>query len=320
MNDLALIVPELLPGALTTAEIDSTMRFAEAEKAVATRAAYLSDWRDFAAWCLSRGAAALPAHQGIVAAYLSWLADSGRKASTIGRRAAAIADRHKRAGYESPTNGEGVKATLRGIRRTIGTLKQGKAPATADLIGAMLKLAPNTMIGARDRALICLGFAAALRRSELCALNVDDLTEVPDGIRLRIKRSKTDQTGEGVELPIPRGSKLRPVECVNAWLAISGIISGPLFRAVRLGGTIGDEPLRPNDSARIIKKYARRIGLDAAVYSGHSLRSGFLTSAAESGASLLRMADQSRHKSLEVLRGYVRRTDMWKDHPGGAFL
>jgi site-specific recombinase XerD len=295
----ALIQIDAQVGNLTVAEVDATMAYAAAEKAPATRIAYESDFRHFSIYCLSRGATALPASQGIVAAYLSSLADAGKKASTIGRRAAAIADRHRSAGFETPTNKEGVKATLRGIRRTIGTLKQGKAPATADLIGQMLALAPDNMIGARDKALLCLGFAGALRRSELCSLTVDDLTEVPDGIRLRIKRSKTDQTGEGCELPIPRGSKLRPVA---------------------LGGKVSDEPLRANGAARIIKRYAKRVGLDHAVYSGHSLRSGFLTSAAESGASLLRMADQSRHKSLEVLRSYVRRTDMWKDHPGGAFL
>jgi integrase len=194
-------------------------------------------------------------------------------------------------------------------------------PQAAEVIIAqMLKLAPDNVIGVRDRALICLGFAGAMRRSELCALEVSDLVEVPDGLWVTIRRSKTDQTGEGVELPIPRGSKLRPVDCVNAWLAVSGITSGPLFRAVAVGGGIGDEALKPDGAARIIKRYARRVGLDPAIYSGHSLRSGYLTSAAESGASLLRMADQSRHKSLEVLRGYVRRTDMWKVHSGALFL
>jgi integrase len=114
---------------------------------------------------------------------ISCLADSGRKASTIGRRAAAIGYHHKMAGYEPPTGREGVKAVLRGIRRTIGAAKQGKAPATADLIGQMIALSPATMIGKRDRALLCLGFAGGFRRSELCALEVADLTEVPDGLR-----------------------------------------------------------------------------------------------------------------------------------------
>jgi site-specific recombinase XerD len=202
LHDLIPLGPAL-PGALTTAEIDATMAYAEAEKALATRAAYASDWRDFAAWCTSRGATALPAHVGIVAAYLSSLANSGRKASTIGRRAAAIGYHHKMAGYEPPTNQEGVKAVLRGIRRTIGSVKQGKAPATADLIGQMVALCPDSMIGKRDRAQLCLGFAGAFRRSELCALEVADLTEVPDGLRILIRRSKGDQEGQGQEVAIP---------------------------------------------------------------------------------------------------------------------
>jgi integrase len=177
-----------------------------------------SDWRDVAAWCVSRGATALPAHQGIVAAYLSGLADSRRKASTIGRRAAAIGFQHKIAGYEPPTVSEAVKAVLRGIRRTIGTARAGKAPATADLIGQMIGLCPDNMIGRRDRAPLCLGFAGAFRRSEPCALEVADLTEVPDGLRILIRRSKGDQEGQGQEVAIPRGYRLRPVEAVQAWL------------------------------------------------------------------------------------------------------
>ena len=236
MNAL-ITIDTLAPSALTTAEIDATMAYAEAEKALATRAAYASDWRDFAAWCASRGATALPAHQGIVAAYLSSLADSGRKATTIGRRAAAIGYHHKMAGHEPPTGSEAVKAVLRGIRRTIGSAKQGKAPATADLIGQMIALCPDNMIGKRDRALLCLGFAGAFRRSELCALEVADLTEVPDGLRILIRRSKGDQEGQGQEVAIPRGYRLRPVEAVQTWLAAAEISTGPVFRAVAPGRT-----------------------------------------------------------------------------------
>jgi site-specific recombinase XerD len=307
-------------GILTTAEIDATMRFAEAEKAAATRAAYASDWRDFAAWCALRGATPLPAHQGIVAAYLSWLADSGRKSSTIGRRAAAIGYRHKQAGHEPPTNQEGVKAVLRGIRRTIGAARQGKAPATADLLMQMVALCPDSMIGRRDRALLCLGFAGAFRRSELCALEVDDLVEVPDGLRVLIRRSKGDQEGQGQEVAIPRGYRLRPVEAVQAWLAAAEISAGPVFRSVALGGKVGTAALSNNSAARIVKRYARRVGLDPASYAGHSLRSGFLTSAAESGASVWKLSEVSRHKSLDTLRGYVRRVDLFKEHAGAAFL
>ena len=274
------------------------------------------DWRDFAAWCALRGATALPAHVGIVAAYLSGLADSGRKASTIGRRAAAIGYHHKMAGHEPPTGSEGVRAVLRGIRRTIGSAKQGKAPATADLIGQMVALCPDNMIGKRDRALLCLGFAGAFRRSELCALEVADLTEVPDGLRILIRRSKGDQEGQGQEVAIPRGYKLRPVEAVQTWLAAAEISSGPVFRAVTRGGRVSCEALADDSAARIVKRYARRVGLDPASYGGHSLRSGFLTVAAESGASIWKLSAQSRHKSLDTLRGYIRSADLFKEQAG----
>ena len=175
---------------------------------------------------------ALPAHVGIVAAYLSGLAQQGRKASTIGRRAAAIGYHHKMAGHEPPTNQEGVRAVLRGIRRTIGSARQGKAPATADVLKQMLALCPDTLAGKRDRALLALGFAGAFRRSELIALEVADLAETPDGLRVTIRRSKTDQEGQGAEVAILRGCRLRPVEAVQSWLAAAEISTGPVFRPV----------------------------------------------------------------------------------------
>src|SRR5271166_6361605 len=143
--------------------------------------------------------------------------------------------------------------------RTIGSARQGKAPATADLIGQMLALCPDSMIGKRDRALLALGFAGAFRRSELCALEVSDLTEAPDGLRVLIRRSKGDQEGQGQEVAIPRGYRLRPVEAVQTWLAAAEISSGPVFRAVALGGRVSDEVLRPDGAARIIKRYAVRV-------------------------------------------------------------
>jgi site-specific recombinase XerD len=319
LHDLIPLGPAL-PGALTTAEIDATMAYAEAEKALATRAAYASDWRDFSVWCLARGATALPAHVGIVAAYLSGLADSGRKSSTIGRRAAAIGYRHKQAGFEAPTNLEGVKAVLRGIRRTIGSARVGKAPATADLMRQMLDCCDDSLRGKRDRALLCLGFAGAFRRSELVALQVEDLVEVPDGLRVLIRRSKGDQEGAGQEVPILRGTKLRPVAAVQDWLAAAGITEGPVFRPVFKGQRVQGVPLSDRSVAIILKRYAKRVGLDPATYAGHSLRSGFLTSGAEAGASIFKMMEVSRHVSVDTLRGYVRRADLFKDHAGAAFL
>ena len=139
---------------------------------------------------------------------------------------------------------------LRGIRRTIGSAKQGKAPATADLIGQMLALCPDNMIGKRDRALLCLGFAGAFRRSELCALDVSDLTKVPDGLRILIRRSKGDQEGQGQEVSILRGYRLRPVEAVQIWTAAAGITSGPVFRAVGRGGRVSMRGAWPTTARR----------------------------------------------------------------------
>jgi integrase len=228
LHDLIPLGPAL-PGALTTAEIDATMAYAQAEKSAATRACYASDWRDFAAWCAGKGAVPLPAHVGIVAAYLSHLASAGLKASTIGRR-------HKLAGHEPPTASEGVRATLRGIRRTIGTATAQKTAITAGQVVEIMKTCPATLIGRRDAALISFGFLSAMRRSELIALTMDDLTEVPDGLRVVILWSKTDGEGRGQEIAIPRGAKIRPVEAVQTWLAAANIATGHVFRPVSKGG------------------------------------------------------------------------------------
>jgi integrase len=151
----------------------------------------------------------------------------------------------------------------------------------------------RTLAGCRDRALLALGFAAAFRCSELCALEVADLTEVPDGLRILGRRSKGDQEGQGQEVAISRGYRLRPVEAVQTWLAAAKISSGPVFRAVARGGRVSCEGLADDSAARIVKRYARRVGLDPASYAGHSLRSGFLTSAAEAGASIWKLSERA---------------------------
>jgi site-specific recombinase XerD len=320
MHDLVPL--EQVPlGALTTAEIDQTMAYAEAEKAASTREAYASDWREFAVWCHARGATPLPAHAGIVAAYLSHLAQEGRRASTIGRKCAAIGYRHKLAGIDPlPTASEGVRAVLRGIRRTIGTAPAQKTAATATTVRQMLKACPDNMIGLRDRALLSFGFASAMRRSEIVALMVEDLTWVDDGVRVLIRKSKTDQEGQGQEIAVPRGLKLCPVAALQAWLAAASISSGPVFRAVALGGEVSDRPLAKDSASRIVKRYAARVGLDPRAFAGHSLRSGFVTSAVEANAPLMKIAEQTRHKSIQMLQVYTRRVDLFRDHAGAAFL
>ena len=273
-----------------------------------------------AAWCETKRVPALPAAPETVAAFLAAEANRGAKASTIGRRLAAIRYAHKLAGHEPPTNSEAVKATLRGIRRTAGSAPARKAPATADKVLAMVAKADTDLKGLRDRALLLLGFAGAFRRSELVALDVADLEFCDSGMRVIIRKSKTDQEGLGTTIAIARGSIACPVDAVRAWIKAAGITDGPLFRPVTRTGKISARRLSARAVAELVKSYASRAGLKAADFSGHSLRSGFFTSAAARGASIFKMMDVSRHKSVDTLRGYVRDAEMFRDHAGNGLL
>jgi site-specific recombinase XerD len=255
-----------------------------------------------------------------VAAYLASEAESGLASATIGRRCAAIRHAHKLAGHEPPTDHEAVKATLRGIRRTIGAAPQRKAPAVAEIMRDMARAAPGGFKGLRDRALLLLGFSGAFRRSELVALDLADLEETEDGLRVTIRRSKTDQEGMGATIAIIRGGACCPVKAVKAWLDVAGITEGPVFRPVRRGGKVRDQRLATKSVCDLVKAYADRVGLDAAAFGAHSLRAGFLTSAARRGASVFKMRDVSRHKSMDVLQSYVRDADMFRDHAGAGLL
>ncbi len=310
----------VLDETLDPREVVSAVRFADAAKAANTRRAYAADWADFCRWAATRGAESLPCPPGLLCAYLAALADAGRSASTITRRAAAIAHVHRAAGFDSPAANPAVREVLRGIRHTCGTAPARKTPATAALITSMIAACPDTLIGRRDRALIAFGFAGAFRRSELLALAVADLTACPGGLRVLIRRSKTDQAGEGQEIAIPCGTHLRPVETLRAWLAAAGITDGPVFRPVLKGGRVRPRPLGDDALVRALKRRAAEAGLDPAGFAGHSLRAGFLTSAAEAGADVLKMAEVSRHKSIDTLRRYVRRANLFQAHAGARFL
>lgn len=312
--------PAAVPATLE-AEFGEAANYARAEKSAATRWAYRSDFALFHAWCEAKTVLALPAQPGTVAAYLAAEASRGAKPSTIGRRLAAIRYAHRLAGQEPPTGSEPVKATLRGIRRTSGNAPARKAPATADKIIAMVSMAADANLkGIRDRAILLLGFAGAFRRSELVALDVADLEFCDGGLRVMIRRSKTDQEGQGATIAIVPGSIACPVEATRNWIEASGITDGPLFRSVSRGGKISNSRLSGRAVAEVVKAYAGKAGLEAADFSGHSLRSGFLTSAARRGASIFKMMDVSRHKSVDTLRGYVRDAELFRDHAGSDLL
>jgi len=294
--------------------------FVIASKSAATRRAYQGDASAFVAWCKCHGLEPLPATVDTVAAYLASLARSGLKASTITRRCAGIRYMHRVAGFEPPTGNEAIKAVLAGIRRSIGTAATRKAPATAETIRAIVAEMPTDLRGLRDRALLVLGFAGALRRSELVALDVADLEETPEGLHVHIRRSKTDQEGAGDFVSIPHGSRLRPVAAVKAWLEAAGITEGPIFRSIKKGGLVTPARLTDRSVAEIIKKRAEAAGFDPAIFSGHSLRAGFVTSALHHGADILRVMDVTRHKEVATLKTYDRRAKAFKQHAGEAFL
>jgi site-specific recombinase XerD len=315
-----LVASPRLPAALE-ADLNRAGEYARAEKAEATRRAYRTDFAIFEAWCLERGAIALPARPEIVAAFLATEAGRGVRPSTIGRRVAAIRYAHKLAGHAVlPTDDERVRATMRGIRRSLGTAPSKKTPATAERIVAMAPIAGRRLAELRDRALLLIGFAGAFRRSELVALDIEDIEEAAEGLRITIRRGKTDQEGKGAVVAVMRGSIACPVAAYKAWIAAACITTGPVFRPIAKGERIQAARLTDRSVAKIIKVHAERAGLDPASFSGHSLRSGFLTSAASRGASIFKMMDVSRHRSVETLRGYVRDAELFKDHAGAGLL
>jgi site-specific recombinase XerD len=293
--------------------------YVHASKAQSTLRGYQSDWRDFCAWCESRGGLCpLPATADVVAAYLAECAGH-LKPGSIQRRLNAIAEAHKAAGLDSPTHAAIVRNVLKGIRRTLGTALAQKAPALTDDIRAMVDATDAGLIGARDRALILLGFASAFRRSELVALDVEDCAFGKDGLTVTLRRSKTDQTGEGRRIGIPYGSNpdTCPVRTVQAWLEAVDVTGGPLFRSINRHGHAQAGRLSGIDVARVVKKLADRAGLDAAQYAGHSLRAGHATAAAIAGASEHSIMRQTGHRSVQMVRRYIRDGSLFRENSAG---
>jgi site-specific recombinase XerD len=319
MNALVTIERPALPVELT-GTLELAADFAKASKALATQTAYASDFRIFEAWCTARGLCALPATPAALCGFLADEATVGRRASTLGRRLAAIRYFHRAAGYDSPTGDEAVKATLSGIRRTIGAAPVRKRAATSDMVIAMS--ATGTSLRAlRDRAIILLGFAGAFRRSELVALDVEDLEEAPEGLLVTIRRSKTDQEGIGRKVAIPRGEIACPVVALRAWLE-AGITAGPVFRRVlnKRNQRLTQARLGPRNVATIVKAAVAKLGLESAAFAGHSLRAGFVTSAVKRGANLIKITDVTGHRSLEMLKTYSRDAEAFVGHAGAGLL
>jgi integrase len=290
--------------------------YAEAARAPATlRAA--TDWRAFSIWCAAHAVDALPASPQTVALFL---ADLPGRPATLRRKLAAVAVMHRAAGHDPPTAHGVVRATLAGICRERGIAPR---PKTALLVGELrsaLATCGDRPIDVRDRALLLIGFAGALRRSELVGLDVGDVRFEAEGAVLRLRRSKTNQEGALEEVAVLYGSDPQtcPVRALQAWLATSGLVTGPLFRAVDRAGRIGVGRLTARIVGERLKKIGERSGLDPQSYAAHSLRSGFATSAARANKSEAAIMRQGRWKSIPVARRYIRAGSRWHDHAGAG--
>ncbi len=315
----ATILPQTLPVAASADNglalvVDRARDYAEAAHAANTRRAYGVGWNDFAGYCAEHGFAALPASPQTVALYVTSLAERA-KLSTIRTYLAGIAERHRGTGLDSPTAHEMVRRIVRGIARTNGSSQARKSAVTLDDLRAMLLEVPgNDLKAKRDRAVVLLGFAAALRRSELAALHVEDLRFEKRGLVVTIRRSKTDQEAKGAEIAVPYvpNRSLCAVRAIKAWLEASALTTGPLFRSFSLQRQMLETPIDGRDVANLVKKLTAKARLDGD-FSGHSLRAGFATSAAAAKASLDAIARTTRHQSLSVLMGYVRPAQAFDD-------
>ena len=272
----------------------------------------MKDFEQFSAWCGARGLAALPADPITIARYVADLA-AHHKVATIARHIASISVTHKRENFvPSPTSHPVVRETLAGIRRELGVAQLQKAPLVIEDLRRVVRPLDGTPQAIRDRALLLVGFAGAFRRSELVSLDVADVAAVVAGLEITLRKSKTDQEGKGVLIGVPYGSSLAtcPVRALQAWLALLPA-EGPIFRAIDRAGHIRPSRLTAQSVALIVKRRARAAGVTGDL-SGHSLRAGFATTAANEGVSLHDSMRQTRHRSATEARKYVRRATAWE--------
>lgn len=302
----ALSVEELL---------DELARFEKKALPENTRRSYASDWKDFRTWCARRSRTALPASPETVALYLTARSKT-RKVSTLSRRLTVIGKVHRAWGKESPITDARVRRVWRGILHEKGEAPERKAPTLTADIRKMVATLDDDLADVRDRALLLLGFAGAMRRSELVALNFGDLQLTDDGFVVRVRRSKTDQTGKGRKIGIPYGEHgaTCPVRAVLAWLERSGIDRGALFRKVNRHGQLEGTRLSDRSVAEVVKRTCKAAGLKPSKFSGHSLRAGLATSAAIAGVEERAIQEQTGHRSLKVLRTYIREGSLFRNN------
>ena len=299
---------------------EETLLNLQSSKANNTIRAYKSDFNDFGVFCAQNGFKSLPSEPKIVSLYLTHLSTKDAKISTLKRRLVSIGVIHKLKGHYLDTKHPSIIENIMGIKRRKGSIQKAKKPILINslklIINAIDKENNQEIKKFRDRSIILIGFSGGFRRNEIVSLDYDDLDFVPEGVKINIKRSKTDQFGEGFTKALPYfdSSQYCPVISLKNWLDISKITSGPVFRRFLKGSKLSENRLTDQTVAILIKKYLNLAGIDSKNYSGHSLRSGFATSAAESGAEERNIMAMTGHKSTEMVRRYIKEANLFKNN------
>jgi len=299
---------------------EETLLNLRSSKADNTVRAYKSDFNHFGLFCAQNGFKSLPSEPKIVSLYLTYLSTKDAKMSTLKRRLVSIGVIHKLKGYYLDTKHPSIIENIMGIKRRKGSIQKSKKPILIShlkqIINAIDEQKNKEIKKIRDRSIILIGFSGGFRRNEIVSLDCDDLNFVPEGLKITLRRSKTDQFGEGSlkGLPYFDNQQYCPVASIQKWLNISKINSGPLFRRFSKGSKLSENRLTDQTVALLIKEYLQIAGIDSKNYSGHSLRSGFATSAAESGAEERSIMAMTGHKSTEMVRRYIKEANLFKNN------
>ena len=289
-------------------------------KANNTVRAYKSDFNDFGLFCAKNGFKSLPSEPKIVSLYLTHLSIKGIKISTLKRRLVSIGMIHKLKGHYLDTKHPAIIENLMGIKRRKGSIQKGKKPLLINSLKLIIKVIneqkKEKIKKLRDKSIILIGFSGGFRRNEIVSLNYEDLEFVSEGLKIAIRRSKTDQFGEGSikALPYFDNSEYCPVITLKQWLEVSKINSGPVFRRFSKGSKLLEHRLTDQTVALLIKEYLNLAGIDNKNYSGHSLRSGFATTAAESGAEERSIMAMTGHKTTQMVRRYIHEANLFKNN------
>jgi site-specific recombinase XerD len=299
---------------------EETLLNLQSSKAKNTIRAYKSDFKDFSLFCVQNGFKSLPSEPKVISLYLTHLSTNSSKMSTLKRRLVSIGVIHKVKGHYLDTKHPTIIENLMGIKRRKGSIQKGKKPILINDLKLIIKAIDDELIEEikklRDKSIVLIGFSGGFRRSEIVSLDIEDLDFVSEGLKITIRKSKTDQFGEGSlkALPYFNNQEYCPVINLKKWIKISKIENGALFRRFNKGSKLSEKRLTDQSVALLIKEYLKLAGIDNKNYSGHSLRSGFATASAESGADERSIMTMTGHKSTEMVRRYIKEANLFKNN------